>query len=220
MNGITHKQAKRHMHADLDGLLNAHQRFDLHTHLRECDACRAESESLASLTARLQSEFHNRWDKQNGPSTNVMANVHSQTRRIMLMNRINTGLRAVGGVAAFLVIIFLFNSVIQKVKVQSTTTATQAPVTGQSSSIATDKFNGEWIAFISGEYVSQGNEKLEVYMIHPDGSGLINLTNSPANYYALQWSPNGDNFIFLQTSDNTEIMGANQNGAYLITDTN
>jgi len=96
MNGITHKQAKRHMRADLDGLLNAHQRLDLHTHLRECDACRAESESLASLTARLQSEFHNRWDKQNGPSTNVMANVHSQTRRIMVMNRINTGLRAMG----------------------------------------------------------------------------------------------------------------------------
>ena len=226
MTGITHEQAGRYMRADLDGLLTAAQSRDLTAHLDECEACRLESESFSLLTARLKTDFQARWDTQHGPSTNVMANVQSQTRRIIMKKRIDFAFNILGGAAALLVLFFVVTSIISQFQKKSTaangTQATNgtATVFEQLSSIATDKFNGEWIAFISGEYVSAGNEKLDVYMIHPDGTGLINLTNSPAYYYYLQWSPNGANFAFLRTSNTTEIMGANQNGTYLITATN
>jgi len=226
MTGITHTQAGRYMRADLDGLLTEDQRRNLQTHLDECEACRLESESFSLLTARLKTDFRARWDTQHGPSTNVMANIKSQTRRIIMKKRIDFAFNILGGAATLLVLFFVVTSVISQFQKKSTaangTQATNgtAPVSEQLSSIATDKFNGEWIAFISGEYVSAGNEKLDVYMIYPDGTGLINLTNSPAYYYYLQWSPNGANFAFLRTSNTTEIMGANQNGTYLITTTN
>jgi Tol biopolymer transport system component len=191
MNGITHKQAKRHMRADLDGLLNTHQRLDLHTHLRECDACRAESESLASLTARLQSRFHNRWDKQNGPSTNVMANVHSQTRRIMLTRRINTGLRAIGGVAALLVLMLAINSIISQVKnISVATNGTQSTEDG--TPVFSSQTDNRLIAFTS---VKDGN--YDIYTMHADGSGLTNLTNSPAQEVSPFWSPDGRRIAFV-----------------------
>jgi hypothetical protein len=115
MNGITHKQAKRYMLADLDGLLSESQRRDLETHLRDCEACRAESQSFSTLTSRLQSEFHSRWDVNDGPSKNVLKTIQSQTRRIIMSNRINLAFKALGGVAALLVLGLVINSVISLV---------------------------------------------------------------------------------------------------------
>jgi Tol biopolymer transport system component len=83
------------------------------------------------------------------------------------------------------------------------------PTAQQFPSIGTNKLNGEWIAFIGGEAVPDPIPvNQDVYMIHPDGTGLVNLTQSPAYYYYLQWSPDGQHLIFIRnTSDNkTEIM--------------
>ena len=86
---------------------------------------------------------------------------------------------------------------------------TQVPVIENFPPIGTGINNGEWIAFIGGEAVPDlipVNQ--DVYMIHPDGSGLVNLTQSPAHYYYLQWSPDGQHLIFIRnTADSkTDIM--------------
>jgi Tol biopolymer transport system component len=60
--------------------------------------------------------------------------------------------------------------------------------------------NGKWIAFL----VSPDGIKSDVHMIHPDGSGLCctnNLTNSPDHYFWLEWSPNGNDLLFLRDPD-------------------
>ena len=212
MNGITHKQAKRHMRAELDGLLDAHQRLDLQTHLRECDACRAESESLASLTVRLQSEFHNRWDKQTGPSANVMANVHSQTRRIMLVNRINTGLRAVGGIAALLVLMLAINSIISQLKDVSVST-TGAQSTENGNTVFSSKTDNRLIAFTS---IQDGN--YDIYTMQADGSVLTNITNNPAYDSSPYWSPDGKQIAFESSRDGSwgQIYLMNADGSNVV----
>jgi Tol biopolymer transport system component len=91
------------------------------------------------------------------------------------------------------------------VEEEPTPEPTQVPVTENFPPIGTGISNGEWIAFIGGEAVPVNQD---VYMIHPDGSGLVNLTQSPAHYYYLQWSPDGQHLIFIRnTADNeTDIM--------------
>ncbi|MGB7537282.1 MAG: hypothetical protein WBM17_01970 [Anaerolineales bacterium] len=52
--------------------------------------------------------------------------------------------------------------------------------------------DGEWIAFIgSGE-----GGTFDVFRIRPDGSGLINLTNNPADESFFDWSPDGSQIVF------------------------
>jgi Tol biopolymer transport system component len=90
----------------------------------------------------------------------------------------------------------------------------KSSLTTQLPSIGTNTSNGEWIAYIGGPMVPDPlqptavTEKKDVYLIHPDGSGLMNITNSPDAYYWLQWSPDGNNLLFLRTNaDNkTEIL--------------
>jgi Tol biopolymer transport system component len=209
MNGITHKQAKRHMRADLDGLLNAHQRLDLHTHLRECDACRAEAESLASLATRLQSGFHNRWDKQNGPSTNVMANVHSQTRRIMVSKRIDFAFNILGGLATLLVLFLVVTSLISQFqKKPDAANWTQA--------IASGSHLQGLIAF-----VNDTNGNAEIYTMRADGSNQTNITNYSAHDVNPIWSPDGKRIAF--ESDRTgfiQIYTMNADGSNLMQITN
>ena len=70
--------------------------------------------------------------------------------------------------------------------------------------IGTGVSNGEWIAFIGGEMIPNPADlaaptlNYDVHMIHPDGSGLTNLTQFPAHYHTLQWSPNGQSLLFMR----------------------
>lgn len=85
---------------------------------------------------------------------------------------------------------------------------TQAAESEKLPSIGTNISNGEWIAFIasSEEIQSPDDINADVFFIRPDGSGLFNLTQFPAHYSWLQWSPDGQHLLFLrQNSDSNKV---------------
>jgi TolB protein len=203
------------MHADLDGLLTDAQRLDLESHLAGCETCRAESESLSMLVSRLQSEFHNRWDVQDGPSHNVMSMVRSQTRRIVMSNRINFGLRAVAGIAVFFVLGFGLKYVISQLRENSVAgniNETSDISIPDNSADAGDRL----LAFTKEE-----NGNYDIYTIHADGSELNNLTNNPLRDANPIWSRDGKRIVF--ESDRTgvtQIFIMNADGSNVIQLTN
>lgn len=189
MNEITHGQAKQYMLADLDGLLTSAQRLDLETHLRACETCRAESQSYSTLTARLQTELHARWDAQDGPSEQVLKNIHTQSRRIKMSKQVDFAFNLLGGLAAVLVVGFIAISLIsqfQKTETISNGIQTNLPAYAPQP-------EERLIAFVSmGE---RGNG--DIFTMKADGSDLTNLTNNPATDDSPAWSPDGTQIAFV-----------------------
>jgi Tol biopolymer transport system component len=211
MNGITHKQAQRFMRAELDGLLADTQRRELDVHLRECEACRAESESLSTLPARLRSNFQGRWNTHDGPSQNVIANIHSQTRRIIMSNRIRFGLQTLAGIGALIVLGFVINFVFSQLRNTSITVSGTETTRGE--------IPAKQLPLIA--FTSDQNGNLDIYTMRMDGSDLANLTNNPANDYNPEWSPDGMRIAFgsdRRGSDDIFIMNADGSHLTQLTD--
>src|SRR5207237_1385985 len=62
----------------------------------------------------------------------------------------------------------------------------------------------EWIVFTSARAGAPGYN--EIYRMTPDGSGVVQLTNTPGNDAAPAWSPDGSKIAFSSTRDgNHEI---------------
>jgi Tol biopolymer transport system component len=55
---------------------------------------------------------------------------------------------------------------------------------------------GQKIAFVRGMASGSGPFVGDIYTVNPDGSALTNVTNSPAQYDVLNWSPNGSQLAF------------------------
>ncbi|MBK9924709.1 MAG: PD40 domain-containing protein [Anaerolineales bacterium] len=215
MNGLSHKQARRYIHANLDGLLNDAQRLALETHLAGCEACRIESESFSTLTTRLQSEFHERWDAQDGPSQNVITNVQSQTRRIAMSNKVSFGLRALAGIAALIVLGFGMNILISQLRNFSVASNSTA-IPDNNMPVNSENANKRLLAFTKME-----NGNTEIYTIHADGSGLTNITNNPAYDSKPFWSPDGKHIAFESNRSGLPqvyVMDANGSNITQITD--
>jgi TolB protein len=213
MTGITHKQAQHYLRAAADGVLRDNQRTMLDAHLHECASCLAEAEKLNALETRLRQTFQARWDVQSSPSKNVMAGIRPQTRRIIMSNRINMGLRFLGGILLLLGLVIVFNIIFLKLRTSSASIATSTispTVPLITVSITPQSYNG-LIAFVSEK---SGNS--EIYIMNSDGSKVTNLTNNPAPDYSPTWSPDGKRIAFVsERNGNTEIFVINTDGSGL-----
>ena len=120
MNGISHKQAIHWIHRRLDGLLDEKQRLLLDEHLNSCDRCRAYASEMNLLPARLQNEFHARWDEKPGPSPKFMEHIVANAKRIPMANRVSSGLKLFAGAAALVALGFIINLVVSQLRDAST----------------------------------------------------------------------------------------------------
>ena len=210
MNKLSHKQARRYMGADLDGLLSDAQRLDLETHLAGCETCRAESDALSTLTSRLHGEFHERWDAQDGPSQNVMTNVRSQTRRIAMSNKVKWGLGALGGAVALVLLGLGLNFLFAQLQEYSGA-ASVTPMPGNFMPVAAPNAEKRLLAF-----TMERNGKTDVYTVHADGSDLTNLTgdSNSSNPY---WSPDGRRIAFNRNiRDKSQIFVMDADGSNVV----
>jgi Tol biopolymer transport system component len=206
MTGISHKQATRLIHARLDGLLSADQARLLDEHLDSCESCRAYAAEISRLPTSLQSEFHDRWDKQSGPTGRVFEHVTTKAQSIPMTNRISSGARLVAGLAALLALGFLINFVASRL--QGTTIISSGGETARGFLLA----EGRLLAFASDQ---TGDS--DIYVIHPDGTELTNLTNNPAHDSNPIWSPNGKRIAFESDRGGaTQIYWMNADGSDVI----
>ncbi len=60
---------------------------------------------------------------------------------------------------------------------------------------------GDLIAFTKGRVFAGGSTDNDIYVIHPDGSGVRNLTEHPANDALPSWSPDGKRLVFRSTRE-------------------
>ncbi len=73
------------------------------------------------------------------------------------------------------------------------------------------KFNGK-IAFVTSRNGPPG----EIYVMNPDGSDVMRLTNNPAEDYSSTWSPDGKQIVFESNRDGNgaEIYEMNADGSH------
>jgi Tol biopolymer transport system component len=215
MNGITHKQAINLIHRRLDGLLKESQVLLLEQHLRSCDSCRLYAAEMDLLPARLQNQFHMRWEDKPGPSQKVIDYVTAKARKIPMANRISSGAKLFAGVAVLVVVAFLVNFVISQLRSTSISGTETVP---DSNGTPASSFGSEnrLLAFTSDQ-----NGNFDIYTMRADGSGMTNITNDPAHDNNPFWSPDGKRIAFEKDEDGfTQIYLMDADGSNVMQLTN
>ena len=211
MSGISHKQAIQLIHRRLDGLLNEIQLLSLDEHLQSCDECRAYASEMDLLPMHLRHEFHTRWDKNPGPSQNVIEHVTTKARNIPMTNRFSSSVKLFAGAIAMLILGIAMNFVISQLHNTS-------PAAIETETVNNSSQNNEGlIAFAA----TSENGDLDIYTIHPYGSGLTNLTNDTEGDATPVWSPDGRYIAFVSNRDGNEniyVMNADGSNLTRLTD--
>ncbi len=78
--------------------------------------------------------------------------------------------------------------------------------------------DGQWIAFSMATKATGG--RFELYLMHPDGSGIRRLMSGTDGLFSLHptWSPDSDQLLFVRGTNNvnlTDIWSINVNGSHL-----
>lgn len=79
---------------------------------------------------------------------------------------------------------------------------------------------GNVIAFTKGRVFAGGSTDNEIYIVQPDGSGMQNVTQHPANDALPSWSPDGQRLVFRSTRDGNKelyVIGADGTGLTRLT---
>src|SRR5574337_131638 len=204
---MTHEQALQLLHAAADGLLSQSERATLDAHLAECAECRALAADLDSLQLNLSHALRARWDAHALPA-GLSRKVLNRTRRSILRQPILGVAGALVGVGAIIALVAVFLGLFGRPSTGpgASRTETVPPATAMPASIG--GANG-LIAF-----QSERDGNAEIYVVHADGSGQTNLTNSPAADYAPAWSPDGRRIAFISDrSGRQEIYVMNADGS-------
>ncbi|HSK87781.1 MAG TPA: zf-HC2 domain-containing protein, partial [Anaerolineales bacterium] len=210
MNQISHKQAIQWINRRLDGLLTEKQVLLLDEHLRTCDSCAAYDAEIDRLPARLQNEFHARWDEKPGPSQKVMQHVTTKARNIPMKNRISAGVKLFAGAGTLILLAFVINFFVSGLR-DTFTTATGTEIVN-----VLPRAEDRLLAFAS---IQNGNS--DIYTMHADGSGLTNLTSDTAFDGNPLWSPDGKQIAFVSDrSGSPQIYLMDADGSNVIQLTN
>ena len=131
-----------------------------------------------------------------------------------MSNKVNLGLKALGGVAVLVALGFVVNFVISQLQGHSVAANNTPDNNMPVNSLET---NSQLIAFAST--AEDGNA--EIYTMHTDGSNQVNITRDPANDTSPVWSSDGKRLAFLSDrSGSPQIYSMNPDGTELIQLTN
>lgn len=173
----------------------------------------------------MEKAFHERWDNQDVPSVNDLANIPLFNRRGFLTNRIMIGLKFLAGTVLLLVLVIASNTIFSILKTSSisNSTATGSPAAPITTYTPSPQPYSGLIAFDSNK---SGN--FEIYTVHMDGSHETNLSNNPGQDIFPEWSPDGNRIafisdrngykdIFVMNSDGSEINQLTQDVGFVWT---
>lgn len=207
---LTHAEAQQLLHTGR-AALSAGELLQLETHLKGCGECRAYDRFLQAVEPRLSQALRARWPfAEPAPLADYLRQVQARAGRPRpALPRPAHGW-PLAGAAALLILALVWVTnlagsnrtgdpapITTPAATLPAVTSPPIPTAGSPQAGAVQPSASGLIAFLA----RQANGSDDLYVMHPDGSGLRNLTNHPGQDTAPAWSPDGTRLAFV--SDRT-----------------